>query len=144
MSRKEIPMQNPLLRFILNRTRFYKWHRHECYGTSVSGIKAPLLRQHQKFQNPARAYNSFHVELSEERARYIEIRDLQRSGATTSRNYVSRAGWLVFRARVSISHFPACARGVPVPGVHSGTRLVSMGRTTALSSKAAESPNIIF
>lgn len=74
------------------------------------------------------------------RARCIEIRDLQRSGTTTSQNCVSRVSWLVFRAQYQSHIFPACLR-VPVLGVHSGTRLVSTGRTTT-SSKAAS--NIIF
>lgn len=41
-------------------------------------------------------------------ARYIEIQDLQRSGATTSQNCVSRASWL--SSTVSISNFSAYTR----------------------------------
>lgn len=81
--------------------------------------------------------------LSEMHARYIEARDLQQSGTTTSQNCVSRASWLVARARYQSRISSACTR-VPVPGVHSGTRLVSTGADGRVVVESHRVPNIIF
>lgn len=111
--------------------RFYKWWRHAHSRVSVSSTKRPFFSDDVRSSRICRVLTTLSTSSFLKRARYIEIRDLQQSGA--SQNCVSRASWLVFRARYQSRISLACAR-VPIPRMHSGTRLVeglSTGRTAA-------------
>lgn len=72
-------------------------------------------------------------------ARYIEIQDLRRSGATTSQNCVSRAGWL--SSTVSISNFSAYTRVPNSSALGNSTGLDGAGRVVVESQRIS---NIIF
>jgi len=96
-----------------------------------------LSQWHRNFENMA--LTTLSTSSFPSCARYIEIQDLQRSGATTSQNCVSRASWL--SSTVSISNFSAYTRVPNSSALWNSTGLDGAGRVVVESRRIS---NIIF